>query len=215
MENASKALIIAGEVLLGVLLLALIVFVFGRLGNVELARQESEEQAQVVEYNKEFESYNRKDLLGNDIISIINKVEDYNKREAKNKSYKAIELNVNLVIGITGTNDFTAGNYNFDLIRTKYNNVNNKIQNLLKEKYNGKDISYYASQTSDVLESVCQNLKNSQNQTVSYDTIKKKVDEYNLYSSVLKEFKKKKFRCSNVDYDKTTGRISLMKFEEQ
>ena len=76
MENASKALIIAGAILLSILIIALGVFVFNQaksaVGNTGLSDQE------VAAFNSKFESYegNQK---GSSVKALINTVRNYNK----------------------------------------------------------------------------------------------------------------------------------------
>lgn len=76
MENASKALIIAGAILLSILIIALGVFVFNQaksaVGNTGLSDQE------VAAFNSKFDSYegNQK---GSSVKALINTVRNYNK----------------------------------------------------------------------------------------------------------------------------------------
>ena len=75
MENASKALIIAGAILLSILIIALGVFVFnqakGSVGKVNLSEQE------VAAFNSKFESYSGKQL-GSAVKTLINTAKNYN-----------------------------------------------------------------------------------------------------------------------------------------
>ena len=76
MENASKALIIAGAILLSILIIALGVFVFNQaksaLGNTGLSDQE------VAAFNSKFDSYEGKQK-GSSVKALINAVRNYNK----------------------------------------------------------------------------------------------------------------------------------------
>lgn len=76
MENASKALIIAGAILLSILIIALGVFVFNQaksaVGNTGLSDQE------VAAFNSKFDSYEGKQK-GSSVKALINAVRNYNK----------------------------------------------------------------------------------------------------------------------------------------
>lgn len=76
MENASKALIIAGAILLSILIIALGVFVFNQarsaMGNVGLSDQE------VSAFNSKWESY-QGTQMGSSIRQMVNNLNAYNR----------------------------------------------------------------------------------------------------------------------------------------
>lgn len=80
MENASKALIIAGAILLSILIIALGVFVFNQaksaMGNVNLSEQE------VAASNSKFESYQGKQK-GSSAKALVSVIKNYNKTQDK------------------------------------------------------------------------------------------------------------------------------------
>ena len=79
MENTSKALIIAAEILMGVLLLTLMAFTFRALGNFSDAVNSNIETKNINEFNTKFEKYRgRKDLTAQDVITIGNLAKQYN-----------------------------------------------------------------------------------------------------------------------------------------
>lgn len=88
MENASKALIMAGEILIALLIIALLVFGFTKISNLSETKQGTIEAEQLAAFNKQYESYNRKLLRGVDVISLINKAIDNNKRYDNEEYYK-------------------------------------------------------------------------------------------------------------------------------
>ena len=59
MENASKALIMAGSVLLALLVIGTLVFMFHSLSNLKAEEATSEEVIKLVEYNKKIETFDR------------------------------------------------------------------------------------------------------------------------------------------------------------
>ena len=71
MENAANAIKIAGELLIGLLLISLFVFVFNQMENAETARDNDELLQQTIEFNKKFESFNKTYMYGTDLISVL------------------------------------------------------------------------------------------------------------------------------------------------
>lgn len=85
MENASKAIIIAGGILLGVILIALLVYMFTSSADYLGTEQNIEKTEQLKAFNEQFEAYNRKLLRGTDIVSAINKVINNNEKYGTNQ----------------------------------------------------------------------------------------------------------------------------------
>ena len=80
MENASRALQIAAGVMLGVMLMALIVFTFKQMGAWPEQQDESLTTEQLLLFNQEYEVYGKKQMYGVDVISCLNKVQSYNNK---------------------------------------------------------------------------------------------------------------------------------------
>lgn len=93
MENASKALIMAGSVLLSLLIITTLVFMFGKLGDLKNSEASTEEVKKLAEYNRQIETFDRA-LYGSELLSLANLIDDYNKRQADLKGYNAIVLQV-------------------------------------------------------------------------------------------------------------------------
>ena len=78
MENASKALIIAGEILMGIILLTIFAYMFSNMGKVSEQYSETIENHNLEEFNTKFSVYLNKELNIQDIITIHNLIEDIN-----------------------------------------------------------------------------------------------------------------------------------------
>lgn len=83
MENASKALIMAGSVLIALVIIGALVLMFNSLSNYQETDTQSTREQQVVDFNNQYETYNRKDVRGSDLYSLFNKVIDYNRRKSE------------------------------------------------------------------------------------------------------------------------------------
>lgn len=80
MENASKALIIAGGILISILILSVLVYSFGNISQYFSSEEKVQQTEQLTTFNNQYESYNKKLLRGTDVISVINKAKDNNTR---------------------------------------------------------------------------------------------------------------------------------------
>lgn len=70
MENASKALLIAGGVLIAILIISVLVVTINIINSNQKTREEALATEQLVEFNQKYEAYNKKALYGIDIITL-------------------------------------------------------------------------------------------------------------------------------------------------
>ena len=82
MENASKALLMAGSVLIALMIIGALLLMFNNLSSYQEADVQTTREAQVLEFNNQYETYNRKNVRGSDLYSLLNRVVDYNKRKS-------------------------------------------------------------------------------------------------------------------------------------
>ena len=81
MENASKAIIIAGSVLLLIAVLSFASYMWGRVGSQTSEFYEQLSQSDIDEFNQQFLNYNGKDdLTIQDVVSIINIAKNNNEK---------------------------------------------------------------------------------------------------------------------------------------
>lgn len=138
MENASKALIIAGGILISILIISLLVMFYDNIKDLMNIEHNEDISEQAVEFNKQYDVYYRDNLYGSDLLSIANKVNDYNKRQAEEQGYKKLEMTVtfNSDIRIRNLNDGTK----LETVITKNSKWDSKeLQNLIENKTTGWD----------------------------------------------------------------------------
>lgn len=213
MENASKALIMAGGVLISLIIIALLVIFFNNLSDLQNTKLTSEEVEQAAEFNKQFDVYAR-DLYGSELLSLANKVVDYNKRESDNKGYQPIVLEVKFTEGLSDKY-FIKGTYGAEEL---YNITANKKNENNLEKYVetlGDVVVYstdgkYSRKISKISTMRTKDLKDLGFEESAY---RKALDEYNKYKNLLSDMKQKVFTYVNFDYDKNTGRIIKMSYK--
>lgn len=82
MENASKALLMAGEVLISIIIISALLLMFNGVSSYQQVSKQNEKEAEVIQFNNDYEAYNRKDVRGNDVYTLINRIVDYNRRRS-------------------------------------------------------------------------------------------------------------------------------------
>lgn len=81
MENASKALLMAAEVLLGVLLLTLMASIIYFFTNYQAEIESNQNAKEIYRFNSQFEVYKEKEYLtAQDVLSIYNLAQNYNSK---------------------------------------------------------------------------------------------------------------------------------------
>lgn len=137
MENASKALLMAGGILISLIIIGVLLLMFNQLGAFQKAQSSSEKDAQLAIFNQEFAKYaDETSLKGVDIISLANKVVDFNKKSGITNSVdydQKITLNINLngfaeKYGVNGSSKLFEQQKNFNI---QFNN-NKFMESIIK-----------------------------------------------------------------------------------
>ena len=91
MENATKALLIAGGVLIGIIIMSLAVYLFSNMSNVSRQYYSEQDRREIAMFNNRFEKYANKDQMFTlfDMKTIFNLVD-----ECKEKYGIKVELKV-------------------------------------------------------------------------------------------------------------------------
>ena len=91
MENATRALAIAGGILIALLVVSLLVLGIGKLSSYYSAVDSAEYNKQIRDYNKQFEAYNKNVVKGIELVSLCNLAEDTNNDKYRD-DYREIKL---------------------------------------------------------------------------------------------------------------------------
>lgn len=107
MENASKALLMAGGILITLIIISAFVLMFNQIGDYEKAQSSNEKELQLAKFNLDFERYTDDNgIKGIDIISLINKVIDYNKKAENSVTANSVDYNIKMSITASGLENF-------------------------------------------------------------------------------------------------------------
>src|SRR5574344_1618300 len=103
MENATKALSIAGGIVLAILVVGLMVYGWTRITNYQKVQETAQKNQQITKFNKEFESYNKGVVMGYQLVSLANLVNDTNTKYSELDGFKKIEVYAMLCYGPEAT----------------------------------------------------------------------------------------------------------------
>ncbi len=224
MENASKALLMAGGILIALLVLGALLLMFNQVSTYQRNQSDLEEVSQLADFNEQFTRYVRNDLNGTDLISLINKVVDYN---LKSGGLGEVDYSLKIELQVTFGNGFTNKNGGaqevFDPNKTYViQNRNSELYKIIKE-YQGYEeqnslnsmlqlSSYYetiASGGKTVQEIIGTDFKSSNGSVITNtNQILSIIRKYREYST----FKSSVFKSSQEPSYYDNGQIKDMKF---
>ena len=127
MENASKALLMAAGVLIGILILSLAVFLFANFGAASAEAHKQNEENQIEQFNVQFTAYQgRTDITIHDIVTVANLAKSTNQsfgitEQTENNYYITVSAKT------TSGNKSKMENYSSqqldDLVKSDLNNL--------------------------------------------------------------------------------------------
>ena len=130
MENATKALIIAGGMLIAMLIVGLLTWGYTQIRSLQQENVTEEERQQIVEFNERFEAYNKKVVRGYQMISLANLVYDTNTRYTYDNGYSPVTIIVD------GLSSETAEKEDLEsYIQDKYDTMTSNEKNAFKQLY--------------------------------------------------------------------------------
>lgn len=215
MENASKALLIAGGILLAVLVLSLLGLLLSNISSNQLAQEKRLEAEQLQEFNQQWEAYNKKALFGSDIITVVNKAIQ------NNKTVESMDENNEFYVNVT----IDCGSTTFDTKITKLNLKTGETDSvekvpasvtgsneINKDEISLSEITNLGSwKNDDTLKTdnkIVEKFSSANIGGTYEDTTK---GEIYYVESAFKVFKTTVFRCTGIDY--VDGRVHQINFE--
>ena len=81
MENASKALLMAGGILIAIIIIALFIRSYGNISKFQKTRLTEKEQEQLIAFNEQYTKYLGQYVYGTEVRTLQNKYENNNKVE--------------------------------------------------------------------------------------------------------------------------------------
>lgn len=197
MENASKALLIAGGILIALLTISLVMIMYNNLQSMQNAQEQKLATEQLVAFNKEYEAYNKSLLYGTDVITVVNKAINNNRNmeielEPENRYYVNIVLKLGTeCVGMTKEIDIdghtnTSCDYSDKLEGKKYELGTSSMDATVVNFFNKK----------------------------AEEVVTRESDKTTIVTPAIVQFKKLIFTCKEIEYDNITGRVKQITFVE-
>lgn len=236
MENITKALMIAGGILFAILVLTLLVVFFNKMSSYYAEQSNVKSVEQMIEFNSKFENYNGQDIRGNELISVINKVVDYNNTYSDMQGAEKIIININLqghqkefLYSGTASKDVLFKKSTITNANGKDDEIN-KISGMASELVTSTGIDETKLQKlSAEISIICNTSKdeydiktrNTKLQTIlGYDKNKtfttseiNKIQNATIKYYQLTQFKRAMFKCTDVFHSQNDGKINKICFE--
>lgn len=218
MENAAKALTIAGTILISVLVISAVVFMYRDLTSVKRQDAENQKVQEITDFNKSFESFD-KTLNGAKMLSLANKIQDYNTKyvDRMSEGYKNIDLCIDGKIA----NDDGIEWYKY------YSELQKKVDTMMNDRYISANylealkeackVKSKAGSSHLEREQADETLKELEQKLGSNkysQAIDKYKDDYPIYEQYL-IIKKQIFKPAGIEYDERNGRITKMSYTTQ
>lgn len=201
MENASKALLIAGGVLVAILILGVLIVTLNIVNSNQKTREKTLATEQLAEFNQKYEAYNKKALRGTDIITLMKMaIENNNKMEVADvgeqyfiniklelsKKYTETETTINKKTGEENTIDISGNSISGIISLGDWKSNDSLSMNGYVEKLFGESIVTKIESTTETI----------------------------YRYSPLANLKKAVFKCTEIKYN-DNGRIKELVFEER
>jgi len=216
MENASKALLMAGGMLLVVLIMSVMAMVWNNMREIPKTQEQIKEAEELAAFNKKYESYAKNGIRGTDVLTIANMAISNNDKyngEATMQIKVSVTMNENITgekihykdgkeherIDLSGSQTIEAKEYVLTDSSVNMSSPFNTILNPKTRTVEGTRI--YIKGENDLTE-VDPKKESTWNWT-----------DYWMKSELGAEFKRKKFNCQITNYD--NGRVSEVTIKEQ
>lgn len=234
MENASKALIMAGSVLISIMVISLLVLGYNQMSHLEQTREDADAVDKLAEYMRRFEQFDRT-VYGSELLSLGNLQQDYNLSDARiDVGYAPIEITVEITKEISDSEYFKPKTYKIEELAEEQEEIETEIEEYEKpnDNYNNKSAKYYSQKTnreiaidfgyteipSNILEYDIEDYIEENKAKGRYSAFKACMEDIQKYvnlKSIYNEFRTgKQFKCQEMKYDEYTGRLKEMVFVE-
>lgn len=232
MDNISKALLMAAGILIAIMLVSLLIFAWNQMSGYYSEQHNSKIVEQIAEFNTKFENYNGQTIRGNELISIMNMIIDYNNSDSDMEGYDRIVIEVNLKGYQNGTSfkydsadtsifpsTFRAGiihNKNGDTDIQAISNLPITLES--NSGINDAKLQKLSAEISNIVGDDVDNAKRMKKiknilgyepNSLQLENIQNVTKQYYQYT----QFKRAMFHCTTVDHNAVNGRVNKMEFE--
>lgn len=235
MENATKALLMGAAILIAIIILSLAIVVYSRVSEYYQQKQRNITEEQLAAFNNEYAVYDRDDVSGFELVSLINKAIDFNQNMVYGQNnrgtdeadynttlgegYSEMSISVTIPDNLSSSYSeklFGKGTIKYD---NKNNNINkrgglvNKIREMqtLEKNVPQSDLNALQQKAYEFkgLSDLATKDKIKEITNRNYKITNEDIFKYSDYVT----FKRGTFDCTNMDYDKY-GQIQIFEFKQ-
>lgn len=241
MENASKALIMAGSILISIMVISLLVLGYNQMSQLEQTKQDAEEADKLSEYMRRFEQFNREVVYGSELLSLGNLQQDYAAFVARiDEGYEPVEVTVEITKEIPDSRGyFETGTYTIQELSRQQDDIEDDIAvyEVQNSDYNNRSVRFYSQKSyreiamdfgyegknqipSDVADYyIVEYVREHQNQSGTHGSAflrcVEDISDYVDLRSIYNDFRTgKRFKCIYVKNSDANGRLIQMTFRE-
>ena len=241
MENASKALIMAGSILISIIIISLLVLGYNQMSQLEQTRQDAEEADKLSEYMRRFEQFNREVVYGSELLSLGNLQQDYAAFVDRiDEGYEPVEVTVEITKEIPDSRGyFETGTYTIQELSRQQDDIEDDIAvyEVQNSDYNNRSVRFYSQKSyreiamdfgyegknqipSDVADyDIVEYVREHQNQSGTHGSAflrcVEDLSDYVDLRSIYNDFRTgKRFKCIYVENSDANGRLIQMTFRE-
>ena len=221
MENAAEALKLTGELLIGLLLISLFIFVFKRISSIEETKSQQELIQQTTDFNKKFNAFEKSSMYGTDLISVLGLAYANNKSANLEKQMfhrGEIDGFYDPEIGSSINIKFKLKDNIYKTVTTEKYKVKDGINTLESRTVEQKGEIFKANTWYSLSADNMNVVKTIKEIVIDGNTTQVKTKKSGITTTVtttdskgFSEFKKNVFKCTGVDYN-DVGRIYCMTF---
>ncbi|MCL2354354.1 MAG: hypothetical protein FWC68_00385 [Oscillospiraceae bacterium] len=219
MENASKALLIAGGILLSLLVISLLMLMTNIIGDVRRADEDRIAQEQLVRFNQRFEAYNRTLLNGQEVITVINMAIDNNTRREVDEEGNPLFVNI-----VVHTNRDFIGETREVEVRSDGSRIIGDVNRTVgvgggsltrrRVELSRRNPADEWAMDQDVINFFnARNLRNPAREFLGEDSVTMN-RSYRYFTIALNEFKGEAFEAMEIAYG-DTGRVTRLVFQQR
>ncbi len=212
MENASKALLMAGGLLIAMITISIFYYMFSQISEFRNVTSEDTSETALLAFNQGFESYNKKLMYGTDVISVLNKAIDNNRTYDVESEYDS-KYYVDIVFILKSDLTTRTENYKSSDAGTGYEKTGTDSVTTVFKANTEYSLSNYKDEIQTLIIDPSSLTGTYNNSDSSISTYESGCISYKITYYPAAEFKRKTFYCSSVEYN-DSGRVSKMTFVE-
>lgn len=225
MANASKALLMAGGILISIIIIGVAVYMYNGILKAKAQEDENQYAKTILKMNSQIEVFTgASKIYGSDVLSLCNLLEDYKVKYPTDEGYPNVEMQVKFGNKI-GWDEVKNKTLSKDELKEKFDNLNQTLENLGEGNFTtqsgyivGKIKKFAGMNDDEILQYLAQlwregKISQEDASSVNLYATLGGIYHYRQVKSQIVEFKNTKFKCNMVVYNPNNKVISYIEYE--